>query len=104
PFAEKSGVAYFEPNTRWMLANRNMNGTMLNGYSGFFTTDHAALRQQMLAFPTADSLALLRARGVAYVVVFETLPKAPNAGRITALLPLVYRDQTGSVAIYAIKD
>lgn len=104
PFAEKSGVAYFEPTTRWMLANRHLNGTMLNGYSGFFPPDHAALRQQMLAFPTADSLALLRQKEVDYVVVFETSPNAPDPVQVADILPLVYRDKTARVAIYALRE
>jgi hypothetical protein len=100
PFVQDNGVAFFEQTTRWMLANRHLNGTMLNGYSGFFPPDHAALRQQMLAFPSPESIALLQQKGADYVVVFEALPQAPSQAHIVAVLAPVYFDEQNQVRVY----
>ena len=102
PFPEKNGVAYFEPTTRWMLASRYLQGNMLNGYSGFFPTDHAHLREKMLAFPSRAGIKLLYQKGVDYVVVYERLPQAPSATTLETHLRLVYRDPAQQVAVYAL--
>ena len=41
---------------------------LLNGYTGFFPAGDRDMRIRMAAFPSADTVAELRARGVRYVV------------------------------------
>src|SRR5439155_2474165 len=41
---------------------------MVNGYSGFFPPGYLKLKAQMQRFPSADSIAALRADGVSYCV------------------------------------
>ncbi len=102
PFAPGSKVEDFEPTTRWMLANRYFQGAMLNGYSGFFPSDHGQLRENLLKFPTDAALQRLRQKQIEYVVVYHHLPAAPSIEQMTANLPLVYHDTVNNVAVYAI--
>ncbi len=102
PFAQSSKVEDFEPTTRWMLANRYFQGAMLNGYSGFFPSDHGRVRDEMLKFPSAAALQLLRQKSIEYVVVYHTLPATPSIEQMTAYLPLVYYDKVNDVAVYAV--
>lgn len=103
PFARSGRVADFEQTTRWMLAGRYFQAAMLNGYSGFFPPYHSRLRESMLAFPSADSLTLLREKGADYVVVHHRLPDAPPAPVVEQHLRLLYRDEKEGVAIYGWK-
>ncbi|GAB4438983.1 MAG: hypothetical protein Fur0044_35600 [Anaerolineae bacterium] len=102
PFAQSSKVEDFEPTTRWMLANRYFQGAVLNGYSGFFPSDHGRVRDEMLKFPAEAALQLLRQKSIEYVVVYHTLPAAPPLEQMTAYLPLVYYDKVNDVAVYAV--
>ncbi|HXW01010.1 MAG TPA: hypothetical protein VEC93_21535, partial [Anaerolineae bacterium] len=104
PFAQSSKVEDFEQTTRWMLANRYFTGDMLNGYSGFFPPDHGRVRDVMLNFSAAKSIPLLQQKGIAYVVVYHGLAKAPASAEIERYLPLVYRDEGENVAIYALRE
>ena len=104
PFAPKSGVASFEQTTRWMLGSYQLQGDLLNGYSGFFPPDHGYVREQMLVFPTDDGLELLAQKGVDYVVLFERLPNAPNPQKIATRLRLVYRDPVEQISIYGLRN
>ncbi|NJN98815.1 MAG: hypothetical protein HC875_34345 [Anaerolineales bacterium] len=102
PFAPGSKVEDFEPTTRWMLANRYFQGAMLNGYSGFFPSDHGQLRDDLLKLPTDAGLERLRQKHIKYIVVYHNLPAASSMEQMTAYLPLVYHDTVNNVAVYAI--
>jgi hypothetical protein len=103
PFAQSSKVEDFEQTTRWMLANRHFTGDMLNGYSGFFPPDHGRVRDEMLNFPTAKSIQLLQEKGIEYVVVCHSLPKAPMPSAVEKYLPVVYWVDGENVAVYAVR-
>ncbi|MFN8458451.1 MAG: hypothetical protein U0401_27985 [Anaerolineae bacterium] len=94
----------FEQTTRWMWANRSFQGSMLNGYSGFFPADHSRLRDELLKFPTPISIELLRAKGIEYVVVYHNLPHAPSAESVIKFLPQIYWDQAGQAGIYRLRN
>ena len=103
PFAQSSQVADFEQTTRWMLMNRHFQGTMVNGYSGFFPPDHARLRTGMTQFSIGEIFILLREKQVDYVVVFYDLAEISQIEIIKKYLPLVYHDESNKVDIYALK-
>jgi len=96
PFAIDNGVAAFEPTVRWMLRQPTFQAKLINGYSGFFPPDHAALRDEMIQFPTAKGIAMLRAKGVTYLVVDYRLPQAPQ--NLTLLR--LFWDEAAQVGIY----
>ncbi len=98
PFAASNKVADFEQTTHWMLESRYFQGRMLNGYSGFFPPDHAHLREQILQFPSTDSLDFLRKMQVDYVVIH-----APASRTIETPLPLMYQDDKAKVLIYGLR-
>ena len=102
PFAPSPQVADFEQTTRWMLAGRAFAGEMVNGYSGFFPSEHAALRPAMLEFPTPEGLRLLRERGVDYIVVYHALAGAPSKEAMEAHLPLVFYDPEQQVGVFGV--
>jgi hypothetical protein len=103
PFARSSKVEDFEQTVRWMLANHYFRGDMLNGYSGFFPTDHAQVRAEMLKFPTAAGIELLHQKRINYVVVYHGLADAPPSEVIASQLPLVFHDELTNVAVYALR-
>jgi hypothetical protein len=103
PFAQSSKVEDFEQTTRWMLANRFLSGRMLNGYSGFFPTDHGHIRDEMLKFPTSNGIQLLQQKGIDYVVVYHNLANTPQPDKMIKYLPLVYRDTANNVGIYTLR-
>jgi hypothetical protein len=103
PFASTNRVADFEQTVRWMLANRRLQGDMLNGYSGFFPHDHGQLRNLMLQFPTREGIALLKEWGVDYVVVYHHLANAPPPETMAQWLPLVFQDKSNNVGVYSIR-
>lgn len=102
PFAPSSKVEDFEPTIRWMLANRYFQGAMLNGYSGFFPSDHGQLREDLLKFPTSAGLERLRQKHIKYIVVYHNLPAVPSMEQMTAYLPQLYHDKVNNVAVYAV--
>jgi hypothetical protein len=104
PFAPGSRVEDFEQTTRWMLANRYFQGSMLNGYSGFFPADHARLREELLKFPTPAGIELLRAKGIVYVAIYHNLANAPPPQTMTKFLPQVYWDEAERVGIYGVSS
>ncbi len=104
PFAPGSKVEDFEQTTRWMWANRPFQGSMLNGYSGFFPADHARLRDELLKFPSPAGLELLRAKGIEYVVVYHSLAQAPPVEAVVKFLPQVYWDQARQVGVYRLRN
>lgn len=103
PFAQSHRVADFEQTARWMLANRHVQGRMVNGYSGFFPQNHARLREQMLRFPTAEGINMLGEMGVDYVIIYHNLANAPPARVVARHLPQLYVDPQSNVAIYAVE-
>jgi hypothetical protein len=100
PFAADNSVAAFEPTVRWMLRQPMFQAQLINGYSGFFPPDHAALRDEMIQFPTTKGIAMLRAKGVVYVVVDYRLPNAPQK----VILPRVFWDEAARVGIYRLGE
>lgn len=69
PAAAGPSAAAFEPTTGRMLQALDLGHPMLNGYSGFFPTDHLDLLADLHGFPDARSLAALQDRSVRYVVI-----------------------------------
>ena len=103
PFAQSNKVADFEQTTRWMLESRYFQSKIVNGYSGFFPPDHAYIREQMLTFPTVDSLDLLNELHIDYVVVHHNLADSPSAEAMMKQLFLVFHDELANVSIYALR-
>jgi hypothetical protein len=103
PFAPSGQVADFEQTVRWMLAGLHVEADMVNGYSGFFPSYHAQLREQMRTFPAEDSLRLLHEQDVDYVVVFYALTSAPTPTDVGQHLPLLFDDKLNQVAIYGLR-
>jgi hypothetical protein len=103
PFAQSSKVEDFEQTTRWLLANRFFQGSMLNGYSGFFPADYARVREEMLKFPTPAGLQLLQQKGIKYVVVYHHLANTPSPRTLQTYLTRLYWDELNGVAVYALK-
>lgn len=68
PFAPGTATADFVPTVDAMLAAAGTGHPLVNGYSGFFPTDHAERRRRLAGFPDDVSLDELRDRNVAYVV------------------------------------
>lgn len=104
PFAPGSKVEDFEQTTHWMWANRSFQGSMLNGYSGFFPADHSHVREELLKFPTAAGIKLLQAKGIEYMVIYHNLPAAPPAEAVRRFLPRVYWDQAGQAGLYQLRN
>jgi hypothetical protein len=102
PLAQDSPVEAFEQTTRWMLANRYFQGSMLNGYSGFFPADHTRVRKDLQKFPTAAGIELLRAKGIEYVVVYHNLAQAPPPEKMAKSLPRVFWDDSEHIGIYIV--
>lgn len=69
PFPESGEVEDLEQTTRWMLAQIRHGQPMVNGYSGFSPTSYLLLQSAMSGFPNTTSLAALRRREVAYVLL-----------------------------------
>ena len=103
PFAQSNKVEDFEQTTRWMLANRFLQGAMLNGYSGFFPADHGRIRAEMIKFPTPTGIQMLRQKGIDYVVVYHNLAQTPSPQTLEAQLTRLYWDAHEDVAVYALK-
>lgn len=61
-------VEVFEPTAGWMLQALGHGQPLVNGYTGFFPAGDRDMRIRMAAFPSADTVTELRARGVRYVV------------------------------------
>ncbi|MDX1520577.1 MAG: sulfite exporter TauE/SafE family protein [Anaerolineae bacterium] len=104
PFAAENGVAHFEQTTRWMLANYNLEGAMLNGYSGFFPPGYGRIQEQMVAFPNEAAIQTLQAHSIDFVVVHEQLPDAPLPQEMGAWLKPVFRDDHDDVSIYEVRE
>ncbi len=68
PFAPGPRAADFEPTVVAMLAALDDGHPLVNGYSGFFPSDHTSLRAELAGFPDATSLAVLADHGARYVV------------------------------------
>lgn len=68
PMAPGRRVEEFEPTTRAMLQSLEHGHPLVNGYSGFFPTGQAELRETLGRFPDTDSLDTMQALGVRYVV------------------------------------
>lgn len=100
PFAASGRVDDFEPTVVWMLESRYFQGRLVNGYSGFFPRYHPQLRQLLVNFPSENSLALLRALRVDYVIVYHRLPGAPPPSRLAHDLVRLFYDQKNNVSIY----
>ena len=69
PFAPSPATEDFAATTERMLQNLDTGVPMVNGYSGFFPSDHATLRAQLRGFPDRRSLVALGERGARWVVV-----------------------------------
>ncbi|MCB1041037.1 MAG: hypothetical protein KDA94_16125, partial [Acidimicrobiales bacterium] len=59
PFAPSPATEDFAATTERMLQNLDTGVPMVNGYSGFFPSDHATLRAQLRGFPDRRSLVAL---------------------------------------------
>lgn len=68
PFAPGTATGDFVPTVDAMLGAEGTGHPLVNGYSGFFPTDHAERRRRLARFPDDVSIDELRDRGVAYVV------------------------------------
>lgn len=69
PFPASGAAGDYEPTAVAMLQAFGHRHPLANGYSGFFPPAYLRLREAMLGFPNAASLAELRDAGVVYVVV-----------------------------------
>lgn len=68
PFAPGPAAADFEATVAAMLSGLEHGHPLVNGYSGFFPSDHALLRARLSGFPDAVSIGELHRRGVNYVL------------------------------------
>ena len=69
PIARANALPHHE--AEWSLYARYHGLPLVNGYSGYYPPDYIALLGQMVYFPNHVSLAMLRDRGVRYIVVHE---------------------------------
>lgn len=69
PFVPGRRARDFAPTTTRMLQNLDTGHPMLNGYSGFFPSDHTDLRDDLRGFPDERSLDALQRHGTRYVVI-----------------------------------
>ena len=67
-FAPGTATGDFAATVDAMLAAEGTGHPLVNGYSGFFPTDHAERRRRLARFPDDVSLDELRDRDVGYVV------------------------------------
>ena len=67
PIARASALPHHE--AEWSFYARFHDHPLVNGYSGYYPPEYIALLGQMVYFPNAVSLAMLRDRHVRYIVV-----------------------------------
>lgn len=104
PFAPGPAATDFEQTTRWMLEGRAVSGDMVNGYSGFFPEDHHLVREEMRRLPTHRGIALLRNKGVDYIVVDRIRIDSRQATALKRQFPLVFEDPVYNISIYALDN
>ena len=102
PFVEGSTVEEYQPEAQAMHFQTLHGRPLVGGYSGFFPTVFLDLKAEMPYFPDDQSIALLKSRGVRYVVAFtpaaaEQVETAPGA------VPAVLHDVRAKVSIYEIR-
>jgi hypothetical protein len=72
PVAPGPRAADFESTVEAMLTLLDTGHAMVNGYSGFFPSDHQRLRELLAGFPDSTSRRELERRGVRFVVADRT--------------------------------
>ncbi len=103
PFPFRPDAAGYEQETLWMYWQTFHRRRMVNGYSGYFPPEYLALKMEMTAFPSPETLSGLRHLGVAYCVVkqdsiFAQTTRTKAAGGLG--LERVFTDDTSQVDIY----
>lgn len=93
PFAPTGRTGDFEPTVAAMLDALDHGHPLVNGYSGFFPTDHGRLRRALSGFPDGPSLAALEQRDVRWVLVDERWLSASRRSRLARWpLAIAYED------------
>ncbi len=99
PFPPSGSARDYQPTVIGMLQGLEHGQPLLNGYTGFFPPGYQRLRVSVQAFPTEESIRLLREAGATYLVVdreyLETRGEADLEG--WADLELLFRDEEALV-------
>ena len=105
PFPQGRSSRDYLGTSQWMYWQTRHWRPMVNGYSGFFPASFQALKKEMEAFPSSDTLSALHDAGVRYCIVhrkvIETSP-APDPRAPIQLVPL-FQDEEHALAIFELR-
>jgi hypothetical protein len=85
PWAPTRSASSYADTTRWMIESLPTGAKLVNGYSGFFPTLNAQLRDLLESFPDVRSIEALGALGVDHIVVHDAIDSTGQA-RLSELL------------------
>jgi hypothetical protein len=91
PWAPDRSASSYADTTRWMIESLPIEARLVNGYSGFFPSLNAQLRDLLEVFPDDRSIEALKTLGIDYVVLHgeidldsrDRISELANIGQIT---------------------